>query len=127
MTKRPAFQWYPGDFQRDTALVVCSFEAKGLWRLMLDLMHDGEPYGHLTAGGVTINAPELANVANISAGRCSKYLTELEARKVFSRTEAGVIYSRRMVRDEDLRTRRAAGGPKSLEHENVPQRRPRIA
>jgi hypothetical protein len=52
--KRPAFQWYPGDWRRDTALQSCSIAARGLWVEMLNLMHDGEPYGHLTAGGVQL-------------------------------------------------------------------------
>ncbi len=40
---------------------------------------------------------------------------------MFSRTDGGVIYSRRMVRDERVREARAKGGPKSLENQNVPR------
>lgn len=108
--KRPAFQWYPGDFRRDTALQACCFEARALWREMLDLMHDGEPYGHLTGGGVVITPAELARMVGKTLREVAAWMGELEARKVFSRTADGVIYSRRMVRDESLRTRRAAGG-----------------
>lgn len=97
--KRPSFQWYPGDAQRDTALRSCGLEARGLWREMLDLMHDGEPYGHLTAGGIAITDATLASMTGISPRKCTALLYELESRKVFSRTDAGVIYSRRMVRD----------------------------
>lgn len=119
--KRPAFQWYPGDMRRDLGVQACSFEARALWREMLDLMHDGEPYGHLTAGGVPIKAADLARLVGKSSGVVAKWLKELEDRKVFSRTTAGVIYSRRMVRDETVRNRRASGGGKSLENENVPR------
>jgi hypothetical protein len=45
--KRPAFQFYPGDWLRDMALRSCSMEARGLWIEMLCLMHDAVPYGHL--------------------------------------------------------------------------------
>lgn len=127
MTKRPAFQWYPGDWKRDTALQSCTFEAKALWREMLDLMHDGEPYGHLTANGKPIATDALARMLSIAPRRCAKWLAELEAHGVPSRTPEGVIYSRRMVRDEATRNARAAGGPKSLENPNVPRPRPRIA
>jgi hypothetical protein len=119
--KRPAFQWYPGDFRRDLGVQACSWEARALWRDMLDLMHDGEPYGHLTAGGVPINTPDLARLIGKKAPFVKKLLAELESRKVFSRTAAGVIYSRRMVRDEDVRNKRATGGGRSLENENVPR------
>ncbi|HEX5178121.1 MAG TPA: hypothetical protein VFW04_02220 [Gemmatimonadaceae bacterium] len=121
MTKPPAFQWYPGDFRRDTALMACSFEARALWREMLDLMHDGTPRGHLTAGGVPITTERLAHMVGVSRQKARRWLAELEERHVFSRTEAGVIYSRRMVRDERVRTVRAAGGKDSLKNPNVPR------
>lgn len=109
-TKPPAFQWYPGDFRRDTALAACSFEARALWREMLDLMHDGTPRGHLTAGGVPITPDELARIVGVPTPKARRWLGELEDRRVFSRTAAGVIYSRRMVRDQYISTVRAAAG-----------------
>jgi len=30
-SKRPAFQFYPGDWRRDTALQSVSLAARGLW------------------------------------------------------------------------------------------------
>jgi hypothetical protein len=108
--KRPAFQWYPGDWRRDTALQSCSIAARGLWVEMLNLMHDGEPYGHLTAGGVQLTTQGLANLTGLAPAAAKKLLKELEDRKVFSRTSDGTIYSRRMVRDEDIRTKRANAG-----------------
>lgn len=120
--KAPAFQWYPGDHRRDTALQACSFEARALWRETLDLMHDGDPYGHLTAGGIAITDAQLAQmIPGVSATKIRRWLAELEERKVFSRTDTGVIYSRRMVRDEEKRRVRAAGGIKSLGNPNVPR------
>jgi hypothetical protein len=108
--KRPAFQWYPGDWRRDTALQSCTIDARGLWVEMINLMHDGEPYGHLTAGGITITPTMLGTLTGVPLPRIKKLLAELEDRQVFSRTQADVIYSRRMVRDEDLRERRATYG-----------------
>lgn len=110
MTKRPSYQWYPGDHRRDVAVQTCSYEARSLWREMLDLMHDGLPYGHLTAGGCPITEPELARIVGISRLRAKKYIHELESRQVFSRTDGGVIYSRRMVRDNELSVLRKTVG-----------------
>jgi hypothetical protein len=108
--KAPAFQWYPGDHRRDTAVQACSFEARALWREMLDLMHDGEPRGFLTAGGVPIDEAALSRMVGAQLAPVKRWLRELEQRKVFSRTEAGVIYSRRMVKDEHIsEVRRNAG------------------
>ena len=81
---------------------------------MLDLMHDGEPYGHLTAGGVAITDATLASMTGITLKKCAALLSELESRKVFSRTADGVIYSRRLVRDgieyEEWREKSRRGG-----------------
>lgn len=108
--KRPAYQWYPGDHRRDTALQACSFEARALWREMLDLMHDGDPRGHLTAGGVAITVKQLARLVGVPDARAKRWLAELEERQVFSRTDAGVIYSRRMAKDSHVSEVRAAAG-----------------
>ena len=110
MASRPSFQWYPGDWRRDTALQSTSLAVRGLWAEMLNIMHDGEPYGHLTAGGVAITPEELARMVGGTLRDVNAGLAALEARKVFSRTPEGVIYSRRMVRDEAIRQVRAAGG-----------------
>lgn len=121
--KRPSLNWYPGDHQRDTGIKACAFEPRGLWREMMDLMHDGEPYGHLTAGGVPILPPDISRIVGIPLAQVKNYLKELEDRKVFSRTSAGVIFSRRMVRDEETRrTKRRngklGGNPRLVNHED---------
>lgn len=119
--KRPAFLWYPGDHRRDTGVQACCFEARALWREALDLMHDAEPYGHLVAGGEPIDVATLARIVGITPARARKYVAELETRGVLSRTKTGIIFSRRMVRDERIRNARAAGGVRSLDHPDVPQ------
>lgn len=125
--KPPSYQWYPGDFKRDVALLACGFEARWLWRAMLDLMDDGEPRGHLTAGGVPIDATQLARIECAPVAKVRRWLKELEERKVFSRTDDGVIFSRRMVKDEKLRRVRAAAGIESLKNPNVPRPKAKCA
>lgn len=114
--KRPASQYYWGDWRRDTALQSCSIAARGLWHEMNCLMHDCEPYGHLCVGTTAMQPAQLARLVGITPKECVTLLAELETATVFSRTDAGVIYSRRMVRDEDLRERRANGGQAGAEH-----------
>ena len=114
--KRPASQYYWGDWRRDTALQACSLEARGLWHEMNCLMHDCEPYGHLCVGGAPMLPAQLARLVGTTPKACADLLAELEAAGVFSRTGAGVIYSRRMVRDEALRNLRASGGAAGASH-----------
>lgn len=123
--KRPAFQFYPGDWLRSTDLRSCSIGARGLWIDMICLMHEGTPYGYLRVGDKDILPPILAKMVGESVEEVSIWLKELENSGVFSRkpVENGCIYSRRMVNDERVRESRAKGGIKSLENPNVPRRR----
>lgn len=114
--KRPASQYYWGDWRRDTALQSCSLAARGLWHEINCLMHDCEPYGHLCVGSAPMQPAQLARLVGETARECQALLAELESAGVFSRTDQGAIFSRRMVRDEELRNRRANGGRLGAEH-----------
>ena len=120
-TKRPASQFYWGDWLRDTALRSVCLGARGLWMDMLALMHEGNPYGHLRTGQRITTPKLLARMTGASVGVVTKHLSELEEAGVFSRDEDGAIFSRRMVRDEHNRNVRAAGGKESLKNPNVPR------
>jgi hypothetical protein len=114
--KRPAFQFYPADWRKDMALQSCSVAARGLWVDMLCIAHECEPYGHLTVNGKPMTAAQIGRHTGLTQRECEKLLQELADAGVSSTTEEGVIYSRRMVRDEDLRNRRAEGGSLGSEH-----------
>lgn len=113
MGSRPSFQFYPADEEKSTEIRTISLSAYGLWKRMQNIMHFGEPYGHLTMPtGAAVDPAQLARMVGESTTIVRRLLKELEGAGVFSRTEGGVIYSRRMVRDEHLRTVRAAAGAK---------------
>lgn len=107
--KRPAFQFYPSDWRNDAALQSCSIAARGLWHELLCVMHECTPYGYLAINGVGMDETQAARLVGVSPAEFRKLLAELERFGVFSRTD-GVIYSRRMVKDEHLRETRAAAG-----------------
>lgn len=98
--KRPSFQFYPADWRNDAALRMCSLSARGLWWEMICIMHAAIPYGHLMAADNPITPEELSRIVGESKSDVTKWLTELEKRKVYSVSGDGCIYSRRMVRDE---------------------------
>ena len=110
MKSTPSFQFYPADWLRDASLRCCSLAARGLWIDMLCLMHDGEPYGHLKVGSRIIDAELLGRMVGFSEKETQKLLDELEAVGVFSRQEDGTIYSRRMIRDGELHSKRRLAG-----------------
>lgn len=107
---RPSFQFYPDDWQSDSALGTCSAAARGVWVELLCLMHQGEPYGHLTINGQAPSDAMIARCARLNLREVSKGIAELETAGVFQRTPTGTIFSARMVRDEDRRQVKAEAG-----------------
>lgn len=99
----PWFKFYPRDWRADEELRVCSMAARGLWIEMLALMHSAKPYGHLLINEQPPTDVQLASLAGAPIDQVVMLLAELESTGVFSRTRAGTIYSRRMVRDEKRR------------------------
>lgn len=99
--KRPASQFYWGDWLNCKELRVCSVAARGLWMDMLAYMRQGKPMGYLThENGQPITAPQLARLVGESLPVVNKLLAELEAAGVGGKTDQGAYFSRRMVRDE---------------------------
>lgn len=110
--KGPYLPWYPGDIQRDAALNSVSIGAFGLWHKLMYIAFDGDPYGHVSVKGRVIPPDNLARMVGLSPAEFGPLLAELEHADVFSRTEDGVIFSRRMVRDEQRSERATINGHK---------------
>ena len=119
----PAFQFYGSDWLRDPGLRSCSLAARGLWIDMLAFMHEAEPYGHLRLNGKDIGQPALARMVGSALKETEHLLNELEDAGVFSRTEQGTIFSRRMVRDQILREKRGQYGHLSASNPSVPRKK----
>lgn len=110
--KIPAFQFYPGDWLKDPSLRAVSSGARGLWMDMLCLMWETQPRGYLqTPFGAPLSDEQIARMTgNCSLEEVRGWLGELELLGVFSRTTQGVIYCRRLVRDEHKRCLCAEAG-----------------
>jgi len=108
--KRPAFQFYPADWRKDLELQSCSIAARGLWHEMMCVMHEAEPYGHLVLNGKPMSELQAATACRVTPRDYRALLAELKAAGVPGETDDGSIYSRRMVKDEQLRAMRAGFG-----------------
>lgn len=102
MTKLPSLQFYPGDWLRDS-IAGCSLAAQGLWLRMMIIGHDSERYGYLQQNELPIPAESIARRCGCALSQYSVLLQELDAANVPSRTPDGIIFSRRMARDAELR------------------------
>lgn len=100
MNAAPWLKWYWSDWRSDPCLRMCSLAARGLWAEMLAVMQEAVPYGHLLIAGRSPSSAQLAALAGAPTEQIPDLLAELESSGVFSRTKEGVVYSRRMVRDE---------------------------
>ena len=108
--KLPWLKFYPADWRADPALRMCSLAARGLWMEMLAIMHEASPRGSLLINGNTIRAKKLASLCGATLHETKTLLAELEAAGVFSRTDDGTIFSRRMKRDDEKAERDKANG-----------------
>lgn len=111
---RRTSNWSWRAWRSDPCVKACSLAAQGLWINLLSLMAESPRIGFLILPGngdegapITGKAPgDISKVARQLGrmhGEIPPLLQELENNQVFSRDEAGVIYSRRMVRDEQRR------------------------
>lgn len=91
-------------------LQSCSIAARGLWIELICLMHQAKPYGFLTINGKQIDDKTAAKLIGIERKKYQKLLQELIQKGVARLDETGLIYSRRMVEDENIRqVRRKVG------------------
>lgn len=103
---------------------MCGLAARGLWADMLALMHEAVPYGHLLVNAVAPSHKQLALLVGATERDCRGLVGELRDAGVFSETNEGVIYSRRMVRDEikatqDRENGKGGGNPRLIERDNI--------
>ena len=100
MDDRPSFQFYPKDWLADSGLRMCSAGARGLWMDMLCLMWVSPERGSLLKpNGSQVEAKELAKIVSLPEAKAKRLLSELEVNGVYSTTDSGTIYNRRMARD----------------------------
>lgn len=121
MSKRslPWLQFYPSDWLSDS-VAGCCLAAQGLWLRMLFVAHNSQRYGYLESDGRAIPDEQLSRRCGCTTvEEYRNLLAELFAAGVPARTPEGVIYSRRMVRDQQERDSAAERQRKHRSHAAV--------
>ncbi len=103
MAKRPSLQFYPGDWLRDPGVRSLSLSARGLWIDMLCLMFQDDRPGYLHLNGQPPTHEEIARMTGCPSADVPRLVQELLRSGVASSTDSGVIFNRRMIRDEHAR------------------------
>lgn len=96
----PWMKFYPRDWRGDQALRAVSIAARGLWMECICIMHEARPYGHLVLNGQPIETDVLARMTGAPVDEVSALLAELRQAGVLSVTGKGVVFSRRMTKDQ---------------------------
>ena len=117
--KKPWLKWYPSDWRAEPRLRLCTRAARCLWLDMLGLMHESTLIGYLLVNGKKPTPQQLAQILGDDIQDLSRWLDELNAAGVYSETDDGIVYSRRMVRDNE----RAEKGRKDVEKRWGPKRK----
>ena len=116
-TKRnlmPAILFYTGDWLKDPAVRCMSLGARGLWIDMLCLMYESPTRGYLSLmDGKPVTAVQLARMVGGTLKEIESLLSEMRGCGTFSVTDDGVMFSRRMVADEELRELKSKAGKAS--------------
>ena len=114
MTKLPAIQWYVGDWRKDSCVQALDYEARGVWFEMLMIMHELPAPGLWSLNGTDPMPDETAaRLLGVGVAKAKQIFKRLIANGVAKRQQnTGILYNARMLRDNDLRKRRAEFGSK---------------
>jgi len=108
--KKPWDKWYWQDYLSDTGLAACSLAAQGLWMRMLAIMARSKKKGYLLDGNQNMTMEILARLVGSTIQEVKPLLEELKQHEVFSISDDGIIYNRRMVREAEISEKRAEAG-----------------
>lgn len=108
----PAMPFYVGDWRKAPDVRALSLEARGLWFEMLCLMWEMPKRGYLSLDGKKpLSDEQLARMIGEDVFVITKLKQVLESCNVYSKDpETGVIFNRRMVKDENIRVSRSTAG-----------------
>lgn len=104
--------FYVGDWLKAPDIRALTPAAKGLWIDMLCFMWESPERGVLKLGNKVIDRELLARMSGFARVLLDPLLDELLELGVYSVREDGAIFSRKMVKDEEIRQIRVNSGQK---------------
>lgn len=109
----PFIKFFVRDWMGDERLRLCSPAARGFWMDLLCLMHSAPRRGFLqTASGLPLPIEQIARATGCTASEAAKLMQELIDAGVPEQTGEGIVFSRRMSREEEKRERCSQAGSK---------------
>lgn len=98
-------KFYWDAWLNDINLQSCDLAAQGLWINLIAIMHKSDRTGYLVINGRPMTVFDIAKRVGIRKDRAERLLQKLIQNDVCSVTDDGILYCRRIVRDEKRRSR----------------------
>lgn len=121
--KLPAFHFYTGDWKKDIGVQILEPIDRYVWLECLFLMHNSEQRGVLIINGHPMSYDQIARAINLDNQITSKALANIKQHGVCGVRNDEAIFSRRMVRDEEISQIRSKigsmGGNPNLLNQNT--------
>ena len=114
--KLPYMQFYPGDWWREGGLRALDIADRGMWFEMLLTMHESPQRGRMVLpDGQPIPDESVARMIGLDTPRYREGLARLIKFGVAGVDSAGVVFCRRMIREEEKRLNDEENGRKGWE------------
>lgn len=111
--KLPALQFYTGDWRKDPCVQALDHEHKGVWIDLLCIMNETAERGRIVLpNGAAMPDDAIARNLGLPEAKWKQMRSKLVELGVASEDESGVLYNRRIVRDQAIREARAEAGRK---------------
>jgi hypothetical protein len=114
--KLPYMQFYPGDWWREGGLRALDIADRGMWFEMLLTMHESPQRGRMVLpDGQPIPDESVARMIGLDTPRYREGLARLIKFGVAGVDSDGVVFCRRMIREEEKRVKDEENGMKGWE------------
>jgi hypothetical protein len=121
MSAKFKMDWFWSDWLGDQAVRRLTLAERGMWIDLLGLAACSNPFGYVCDEmGKPLTYEEIARVTNAgSPSVVAELIDGILSKGVASRDRTGRLFNRRMIRDAELRAKKARAGRKGAEHTNL--------
>lgn len=107
---RPWMQLHTRDWLDNKELRRCTAESRAVLSDLMCLAHEGFPYGNLADSCGPLTEEYMAARCVLPPAKFRRAVDDLKRHSRLHEGTDGVLFIKRMVEDEDVRSKRAAGG-----------------
>jgi hypothetical protein len=106
----PWMRFFTRDWLIDTELKRCAPLSRSVLVDLMCLASEGCPFGHLADRSGNLTVEYMASVCSATLDQFLQAIDELKQNHRLNMTDNGTLFIPKMVRDEEIREKRAAGG-----------------